>query len=69
MNKDTLIELKNDAETRYENLVKERDALKGRWDEAVTELGRIQGDYRTLEKLVNEYVEPVEDVTKRKIKE
>lgn len=57
MNKATLIQLKDDAEKHFNDIVKERDILKAKWDEIVTELSRIQGDFRTLEKLVNEWVD------------
>lgn len=54
MDKKTLEKLKQDAEKRFTDKVAERDSLKAKWDEAVTELGRIQGEFRGYENLEKE---------------
>jgi hypothetical protein len=55
MDKETLIELKNEAEGRFNYLSKERDDFRTKLDETVTELTRIQGDFRTYQTILDRW--------------
>jgi len=61
MNKDKLLELKAIAESTFESIVAEVKQLEAAVVEKNTEATKLQGDFRTLEKLIQDWVDPSSD--------
>ena len=63
MDRDKLTELKNAAEQKSLALNDRRTELQKELDDITTELVRLQGDYRTYEQILAEFVDHVEPST------
>ena len=59
MTKDKLLELKAIAEQQFNSIASEVKQLETAILEKNTEATKLQGDFRTLEKLIESWIEPI----------